>query len=324
MLLCLKHYNNCFMKIKQIWEKIYSNKKGALIYFILIAISLTLFVKSMRDRFYVTAVFQDLRPFNKRVTVYYNGFVVGHVAKVGPDKDYKATLVTLVLYPLTLKLPDNAEVILKREKKRNREYDYIELEYPSTPSITFLKNGSLIHGKTSVDLENFVANQDPDKLQNIENHITGSLESLQVTIESLGELFVILQDIAKENRPYLKQASENLAFTTENIRTASYKINTSIREDNISNTFNNVDYSSGNVKETTRNLQEVTENLNQITSSIDKSMPKIDCIISNLAATSSNITDITGGIACTMRKRFGGARVFFGKNEPCCPKGCKR
>lgn len=311
-------------RIKRIWDKILAHKKLAIIYLLLIFLSFAIYGHNLRNRFFVTAVFQDLRPFNKKITVYYNGFVIGHVVKVGPDNDYKATLVTMALYPLTLKIPENSRVVLKREKKKRKEYDYIELEYPASPSVKILKNGSVIEGKTSVDLENFMSNQDPDKLKSIENNINGTLESLQTTVEALGELFVIAQDIAEENRPYLKEASENLALTSINVRMAAEKLNGSIMPQNLSNTFVNVDTTSSNFVGTTKNLQDMSDNLNSITKNIDETMPKFDCIITNLAVTSANIADITGGVACTMRKRFGGMRVFFGKNDPCCKKGCNK
>ena len=75
---------------------------------------------------YITAEFKNLRPFHDRAPIYYNGFKIGKVVKVRPNKTYTSTIVTMRLHPHDLKLPVNISVNLKKEKNRwDKKFDYI-------------------------------------------------------------------------------------------------------------------------------------------------------------------------------------------------------
>ena len=77
---------------------------------------------------YVTAEFKNLRPFHDRAPVYYNGFKIGSVVKVRPNKTYTSTIVTMKLHPQDIHLPVNISANLKKERNRwNRKFDYIDL-----------------------------------------------------------------------------------------------------------------------------------------------------------------------------------------------------
>ena len=129
---------------------------------IIIAVSYYIY----RSNTYVTAEFKNLRPFHNRAPIYYNGFKIGRVVKVRPNKTYTATIVTMELHPQDLKLPVNISVHLKKEKDRNdNKYDYIDIIYPKDPSIYYLKDGDRVAGKTTVELETYLANQDPESLE---------------------------------------------------------------------------------------------------------------------------------------------------------------
>ena len=74
-----------------------------------------------RTRTYVTAEFKNLRPFHDRAPIYYNGFKIGKVVRVRPNKTYTATIVTLRLHPMDLRLPVNITANLKREKNKKND-----------------------------------------------------------------------------------------------------------------------------------------------------------------------------------------------------------
>ena len=121
-----------------------------------------------RTNTYVTAEFSNLRPFHSFAPIYYNGFKIGRVVKVRPNKTYTSTIVTMEFHPYDLKLPVNISASLKKEKNRwGRKFDYIDIMYPKDPSIYYLKDGDRISGKTTVDVESFFANQDPETLEQI-------------------------------------------------------------------------------------------------------------------------------------------------------------
>ena len=102
-----------------------SNMNNLLKYLILSAILISIGVSYYfyRTRTYVTAEFRNLRPFHDRAPIYYNGFKIGKVVKVRPNKTYTATIVTLRLHPMDLKLPVNITANLKREKNKKTEIE---------------------------------------------------------------------------------------------------------------------------------------------------------------------------------------------------------
>lgn len=135
---------------------------------ILLLILLTIGVAyyNYRTNTYVTAEFKNLRPFHDRAPIYYNGFKIGRVVKVKPNKNYTATIVTMELHPDDLKLPINISVNLRKERNKwNRKFDYIDVIYPEEPSSFYLKNGDRVSGKTTVEFESYFANMDPESLR---------------------------------------------------------------------------------------------------------------------------------------------------------------
>ena len=130
---------------------------------------------------YVTAEFKELAPFNTSAPIYYNGFKIGKVIRVRPNKTYTSTIVTMELHPHDLKLPINISANLKKAKNRwNKKYDYIDITDPKTPSVYYLKDGDRISGKTTVELETFLSNQDPESLEAIKKDLAESAKNAGV------------------------------------------------------------------------------------------------------------------------------------------------
>lgn len=287
------------------------------LFFILIAIGFYVGIK-MLTNIYITVQFEELEPFEANMPVYYKGFKVGRTRAIKPSKDFKHTLVKVVITYEGLKLPKNTTAIVKKRDKGEyqKELDYIELEYPDSPSIYYLKNGSVIKGRTSMDWNALISQQaDKGRLDDIGNGINSLLTTLNDTGQALGTIFVSINDILQENRPNLLNASTNLSRTTNNLYDVSYKMNNSLSQQRLDNTTGGFEGSSRNVDEAAKNFKEMAENLNSM-------MPYIDATIVDVNSTVCNVNRISAGILETLQKRMGLMKLLIGKpvdNKNCCP-----
>ena len=274
-----------------------------------------------RTNTYVTAEFKELAPFNNSAPIYYNGFKIGKVVKVHPNKTYTSTIVTMELHPHDLKLPINISANLKKAKNRwNKKYDYIDIAYPKSPSIYYLKDGDRISGKTTVELDTFLSNQDPASLEAIKNDIAESTKNLNITIQTLGDLFATLNDMAGGVSPNIVDASSDLKKTSNNIVRVSQSA-TDIAN-NITGLSNNISgaLSPDRMNTTTYNFQATSQNINQMTKDLNATIPQIACSLQQINEILYNINEMTEGVNCTMQKPFGGMRMIFG--SPISKKKC--
>ncbi len=273
---------------------------------------------------YVTAEFKELAPFNVSAPIYYNGFKIGKVVRIKPNKNYTSTIVTMELHPHDLKLPINISANLKKAKNRwNKKYDYIDISYPKSPSIYYLKDGDRISGKTTIELETFLSNQDPASLESIKNDLAESAKNLNATLQILGDLFTTLNDMASEISPNVVKASQDLNKTTKNIVKISESA-TGIADNvnDFSSSINNA-LNQEVLNSTTNNIQIMSDNITQITDGLNKSIPQLNCSLQQINNILCTINEMTTGINCTMQKPFGGMRMLFGSpvNHPKC--NCK-
>ncbi len=265
-----------------------------------------------RSNTYVTAEFNDLRPFHTHAPIYLNGFKIGRVIKVRPNKTYTSSIVTMELHPHGIKLPINVIANLKKEKDRkDNKFDYIDIIYPDAPSIFYLKDGDKIAGKTTVELESYLANQDPDSLDAIKADIADTVKNLNITIQMLGDLFMNVNSLVTDVRPNvvqassdLKDSSKNLVKISENTGDFTRNINTAISEELLN--------------ETAENIKIISSDAKNISGSFSGASPQIGCTITRLNGILCNIEEMTAGLNCTMRKTFGGLRLLFG--SPICKK----
>ncbi len=265
-----------------------------------------------RSNTYVTAEFKNLRPFHTKAPIYLNGYKIGRVIKVRPNKTYTASIVTMELHPYGIKLPVNVVANLKKEKDRNdNKFDYIDIIYPSSPSVFYLKDGDKIAGKTTVELESYLANQDPDSLDAIKADIAESVKNLNITIQLLGDLFENLNSVVSEVKPNVVQVSDDLKQSSEKL------VQISNNTDDLTKNINN-SLSQEILDETSKNLKEVTGNIKSITGDFSETAPNIGCTIKQVNRVLCNVEEMTAGLNCTMKKPFGGLRLIFG--SPVCNK----
>lgn len=295
------------LKQRKFWNKI-----------LLIALLVCFYIAiKMLTNIYITVQFDELAPFEANMPVYYKGFKVGRTRSIKPSKDFKHTLVKIVINYKDLRLPKNTTALVKKIDKGEKEgsFDYIELEYPDSPSLYYLKTGSLIKGKTSLDWNALIAQQaDKGKLDDISNSISDLLDSLKATSDSLGTVFGTINEILAENRPNIMNATTNLSMTTNNLQEVSLKMNNSVPQERLNNTTSGFEGSSVNIDEATKNLKEVSQNLNHM-------MPYIDATIVDINSTVCNVNQITAGILETLQKRLGLMKLLIGKpinKKNCC------
>ena len=256
---------------------------------------------------YVTAEFKNLRPFHEHAPVYYNGFKIGRVVKTRPNDEYTATIVTIELHPDNLRLPVNVIANLKKEKDKNdNKFDYIDIIYPEKPSGYYLKDGDKIAGKTTVELETYLANQDPESLDAIKADMAETVKNLNITVQTLGDLFASLNSMVQDVKPNVVQASSdltassaNIVKVSQNIDTFTGNINSSLNEERMNNTAADIQSTSKNVK--------------LMTAEINNSLPQVQCAIYQANKVLCNLNEMTAGLNRTMKKPFGGFRLFFGR-----------
>ena len=249
---------------------------------------------------HITVRFKELRPFHHRIPVYYKGIIIGRATERHHSDDFLHTNVSVVLYPKKLMLPINTEVLLKKEKRNDKEHDFLELIYPEKPSNTMITDGTVLNGKATVDIETFLRNQNPEDIENIKENLYMASENLNSSLEQLSMLFVMIQDILKENENSIKQFSSNLAKSSGNVNGITSKINSSIKQETLNRTFDN--------------LSAVTGGLSSTTDSVNEAMPRVDSALYQAQGILCNVNAITCGIRQTLAKPFGGLRILFGKS----------
>lgn len=268
---------------------------------------------------HITVKFAELRPFHSKLPVYYKGIVIGKATERRHTDDFQHTLVNVVLYPKKLMLPVNTTVLLKKEKRNNeKEHDFLELIYPQEPSDKMIADGTILDGKATVDIESYMANQNPDDLENIKQNLAQSSENLNNALEGLGMVFESVNDILKENQKNLAATSGNLSKATGNLNAMTSKLNSSVKQQSLDNTMSNIEAS-------TKNLQTISGNLTGTTAGINEAMPRVDSTLYQVHGVASNTNAITCGIRKTLSKPFGGLRLMFGKViTECEQKSCSK
>ncbi len=255
-------------------------------------IFLCVFIYKLTTYTYITAKFKELRPIHNPLPVYYKGIIIGKAKEKKHSDSFEHTLIKLVLYPKNLLLPVNTTVMLKKEKRNNKEKDFLELIYPKNPEKVMISNGSVLEGISSVDLETFMKNQHPDDLETVKEDLWQSVQNLNYALQGFNQMFELINEILNENKP-------NLYNTTKNIDNMTKKIDNSLNQQKLDNTISNIELS-------TKNVSELTDDSKGTLESTNLSLEEVQGIAQNVNA-------ITCGVRKTLRKKFGGLRLFFGR-----------
>ena len=288
-------------------------KKLFYIFALIILAGLGFYIYKLTTYTYVTAKFKELRPIHEKLPVYYKGLVVGKAREQRHSDDFNHTLIRLVLYPKNLLLPENTTVMLKKEKHHDKEQDFLELVYPKEPSNVMISNGSILEGKATVDIDTFMSNQNPDDLEAIRHNLAQSTENLNAALEGLSMVFESVNDILKENQKNLYTTTGNLSKAMQNLDNMTTKFNKSIQQKSLENAVSNLEAS-------TKNLENLSANLTGTTTGVNEVLPHVDATMCQVQGLATNANAISCGVRKTLRKRFGGLRLLFGKVIDECDK----
>ncbi len=260
---------------------------------------------------FITAEFSELRPLKERINVFYKGYKVGKVLYVKPGRNYETSHMRIALfYNKNLRLPNNITVKLQREKDKWRKIDYVEIVCPKEPSETYLKNNDIVSGKSTVDIETFLSSQETDSLDNMKENLEKTVEELHDTIGALNDLFATLNEMAEENRNNFRKTTNNLEDATRNIDNLTKKLNRSIKQENLNKSMSNLEETAENVKNSTSDLKETVKKINEFT---NNNVSGLETSVNNTEYIIGNLNEITCGVKNTLKKRFGGIRLLFGK-----------
>lgn len=292
--------------MKKFFVDLYNNKILLTWLFFGIFICAILYMYHLLSQTRIQVEFDKLRPFHQKAPVYFRGYKIGKVVKIEPSDNYQNTLVTIILHPKNLKLPINTTAQLKMHKTKWMHRDYIDLIYPKSPDTLLLKRGSKIKGKSSIDIHSYLANISHDSYEKMEENAAGILENLNDTTGMLYSVFSIINGILTESENDIKSAMENFSKTSENTSQMMKKIDNSISELQLKNTFSNIEESSQHAKTTLYSLVQPANQTSETISNVNKTLFNTNCLISNM-------NEIICGVKYTMKKRFSGLRLLFGK-----------
>lgn len=285
-------------------EKIVQAIKGikkSLVLIVILAFIIGIYIYN--NTFYVVIRFDELGPLVKNMSAYYKGFKIGRIVKIGPDKDFKHTLVRVNLTTSSIKLPQNTIVYV--EKFPNGEL-YLQFVYPTSPSLNLIKRGDLLEGMSPYSIEQFMMGQSVSGMSDIVSlHIIRALDSADAANQEMRVFFQIASKIIKTNDKNINASMSNTAAMTKNLAQMAENLNQTSQKIN-----NAVDEAI--LKDTLSGIKDITINISDATKDMDKTMKKIDDTIVQVNATAENLNSITSGLNETLGKRFAGVRIMFG------------
>ncbi len=241
--------------------------------------------------------FDELEPFDKKLPVYYKGFKIGTSGKIFPDKEYTKTYVKLKITPSNIKLPSNVTARIEKTKKT----DFVNILYPDEVSLKRLGEGDVIKGKISKDLNDILASQlETGGIDRLISDATILMESANITVQNLGDIFTEVNEIIKDSKKDIKLATGNLAKTTSSLEKMAANLNSAMDKETMEKSI--------------KNIETTTENINEITNQIDSTtMPIINSILCQTHSTVKNVNEISAGVKTTLKKHWGLGRLIFGR-----------
>ncbi len=254
--------------------------------------------------------FDDLEPFEKQMNVYYKGFKIGKTVNIYPDKNYINTYLKIKIKPRNIKLPNNIYAVIKTTPSKQ----YVNIMYPSSPSLIRIKNGEFITGKVAKDVKTlFNESFEEEGIDEIIDDAAGLIESANSAVQNLNKIFINTNKILLDIQSDIELTANKLEKTAANLENLTSNLNIAMDKDTVKN-------SAANIEETTQNIKNITSNLNDITVKIDEeTVPALNSVICETNATIENTQEITSGIKTTLKKRMGLMHLMFGKpvNNKC-------
>ena len=274
------------------------------IFIVLVVVVALYYIFYLLGTIKITAYFDELEPFPNHLPVYYKGFRLGRTVKVYPGPDYTTTHVDIRLKSKNLKLPENTSVILKHKDKK----DYVELIYPDSPHLAYLKHGSKIEGTVGLNLENFLQDQATNGgFDEIKENVNNTVKSAGTTFDALTEMLNVLTEILEDVRPEINDTVNNVNHASKNLASVSDSLKTTVDKGYVDSALYNLQETSGNLVITTKNFGGFSETLSK------ESTMLTNCLLKKLNIVAENVNRIIVCVGETLKKRFGGLRLIFGK-----------
>lgn len=278
--------------------------KKMLFILIILAISLSaVYFYIYKNTYYVIVRFNELGALTKNMSAYYNGFKVGKIVKIGPDKDFKHTIVRINLSHKNLNLPQNTTV--RVESFPSGEL-YLQFWYPQSPSLRTIKSGDMLEGIATYSLEEFMLGQNISGVTDIVSiHVLRALNATEIANQEIQAFFKSSSKLIQENNKQINASMKNIEITTRNFAQMSQNLNQmSVK------LKNSIDEEA--FKDTATNLKDTTANISKATENFDKTVKKIDDTVIQVNETAKNLNFITSGLKETLSRRFAGMKIMFG------------
>ena len=287
---------------------------GKIIALILLIIALGFVVFNYFNHTYIKAEFNDMDPMPDKMGVYYKGYKLGTTSKVKISKDFKTTYLFITLNHRGLELPKNITVSIKQYDKDEEDSKYVDINYPNAPMLSYIKTGDTIKGEkpSGINLDG-ISETNQQHLDNLSAKGESFLSSAKETSDSLTSLFDMIYSILDENKSNIYDSTTAFKNSMQNLENLTTKIDKEITKDIIKNSAQNIETTTFNLANSTNEFVTMSGNFNKSSSEFKILVPKLSNLIDTIQLIACNINDIILGIKSTLKQRFGGARIIFGK-----------
>lgn len=287
---------------------------GKILTLILLIITLIIVITNYFNHTYIKAEFNDMDPMPDKMGVYYKGYKLGSTSKVKISKDFKTTYLFITLNQRGLELPKNITVSIKQYDKDEQDSKYVDINYPTAPMLSYIQTGDTIKGvpPSGINLDG-ISETNQQHLDNLSAKGESFLTSAKETTDSLTSLFDMIYSILDENKDNIYASTTALKNSMQNIENLTNKINNEFSEEIIKNSAQNIEQTTKNLANSTNEFVTLSGNFNQSSSEFKVLVPKLSRLIDTIQLVICNVNEIISGLKNTLKQRFGGARIIFGK-----------
>ena len=283
---------------------------------VILLIVFTLIIFDYLTHTYIKAEFIKSDPMPEKMGVYYKGYKIGSTSKLRISKDFRTTYLYITLNQRGLHLPKN---ISAEVKDYNDNIKFVDIIYPSAPMIKYVKTGDTIKGTYHLSQDGISATNQAH-LDNLSAKGERLLSAATETAENLTDLFNLIFDMLDENRTNLHSSTtalnnsmQNLEATTQNLKELSNKINNELTQEIIKNSAQNIELTTKNIASSSKSLPSISDKFYKTGTDFSLLPSKLNTLVDTAQILMCNLNDITSGIKATLKQRFSGMRIFFGK-----------
>jgi hypothetical protein len=185
--------------------------------------------------------------------------------------------------------------------------------------IKYVKTGDTIKGTYHLSQDGISATNQAH-LDNLSAKGERLLSAATETAENLTDLFNLIFDMLDENRTNLHSSTtalnnsmQNLEATTQNLKELSNKINNELTQEIIKNSAQNIELTTKNIASSSKSLPSISDKFYKTGTDFSLLPSKLNTLVDTAQILMCNLNDITSGIKATLKQRFSGMRIFFGK-----------